>query len=154
MAARLDTVCKYICEQSGWSVTNLQLQKLVYMAQMVHMGLNDGARLTDTSFEAWDYGPVSPNLYHKVKAFGSQPIRDIFFDARRFKDDDDRKILLDDVCKDLLSLRPSELVNITHWEQGAWARNYVQGAKGVVIPDRDILKEYRDRVEQFGHKPS
>lgn len=146
MAARLDSVARYICETGNWRVSNLQLQKLIYMAQMVYMGENDGARLVDASFQAWDYGPVIPELYSKVRMFGSGAIRDVFFLARPFKEDDRRKLTLDEACENLLSKRPGELVDITHWPEGAWSKHYVQGVKGIEIPDGDIIAEYRRRV--------
>jgi len=67
-----------VCERSNWRVTNLAIQKILYLAHMGHMGENGGARLLASQFEAWDYGPVEPNLYHKVKFFGDGPIQDIF----------------------------------------------------------------------------
>lgn len=148
MAARLDSVCKYICDRGGWKVTNLQLQKLLYMAQMLHMGRFDGARLVEANFEAWDYGPVAPSLYHKVKMFGDTPIDDVFLAARPFKDDDHRRPIMDEVCDKLLSKRPGELVDITHWSEGAWAKNYVPGARGIPIPDDDIASEYHARLSR------
>jgi len=147
MAARLDSVCKYICERGRWKVTNLQLQKLIYMAQMLHMGRSDGERLADTGFEAWDYGPVSPALYHKVKMFGNTPVEDVFFEARNFKQDDPRRKILDEVCDGLLQKRPGELVDITHWSEGAWAKHYVPGNRYIPIPDDDIAVEYHARLK-------
>ncbi|MGU3388536.1 Panacea domain-containing protein [Methylobacterium sp. D53M] len=126
------------------------MQKLLYLAQMIHMGRNEGERLVDASFEAWDYGPVEPELYGKVRMFGSKPISNVFFEARRFKEDDERRIFLEEICRDLLPKRAGELVEITHWEGGAWAKHYVPGARGVTIPDRDIAREYGDRIRD-GH---
>ncbi len=146
MAARLESVAKFICERGRWRVTNLQLQKLIYMAQMMYLGRH-GARLADADFEAWDYGPVEPELYHKVKMFGSEPIEDVFLHARRFADDDPRRKTLIEVCDSLLRKRPGELVDITHWSGGAWAKHYVPGSRGISIPDRDITREYRDRLK-------
>jgi uncharacterized phage-associated protein len=150
MAARLDTVCRQICNLSDWRISNLQLQKILYLAQMYYMGRNNSRRLVDTFFEAWDYGPVAPDLYHKVKLFGSDPVEDIFYQARVFRDDDDRKLVLDEVCADLLKRTPGELVDLTHWEDGAWARHYRPGVKRIPIPDSDIYREYNDRVRRFG----
>jgi uncharacterized phage-associated protein len=150
MAARLDSVSKYICERGDWKVTNLQLQKVLYLAQMIHMGRADGERLAAASFEAWDYGPVAPALYRKVRMFGSSPIQDVFFEARSFTKTDPRRALLDEVCKDLLHLRPGELVEITHWDRGAWAQHYEPGVRGIKIPDNDIAAEYRKRLAD-GH---
>ena len=71
MTARLDSICKLICESGNWRVTNLQLQKLLYLAHMEYMGATDGQVLTDASFEAWDYGPVEPSVNRRVRMYGS-----------------------------------------------------------------------------------
>jgi len=118
MAARTDSVARYICRKAAWDITNLQLQKMLYLAQMFHMGRNNGERLMDAKFEAWDYGPVEPNVYHKVKVFGDGNIRDVFTEARRFEQDDPRRELLDDVCGKFLGYSAGDLVDITHWEKG------------------------------------
>jgi len=147
MAARTESVCKFICERGGWSVTNLQLQKLLYLAQMIYMGRHEGRKLFDGSFEAWDYGPVEPSIYRKVRMFGSSPISDVFFDARAFDETDDRHKFLVEICQELLPKRAGDLVEITHWDGGAWARYYVPGIRGIEIPDRDIAREYAARIE-------
>lgn len=146
MAARLDSVCKVICERGNWRISNLQLQKILYMIQMSYMGQHNGARLADADFEAWDYGPVEPTLYRRVRMFGSSPVEDVFSEARPFKEDDPRLAFINDACKQLLPLRPGQLVDITHWQQGAWAKNYVPGTRGITIPDKDIVEEYRARA--------
>lgn len=145
MAARLDSVARYICRKADWDITNLQLQKLLYLSQMFHMGRNNGEPLMDAKFEAWDYGPVEPSLYHRVKIFGSGNISDVFTEARRFGDDDPRRDLLDEVCNKFLEFSAGELVDITHWDEGAWAKHYVPRAKHIRIPDADIWREYRQR---------
>ena len=148
MAARPDSVCKYICTRGNWAVTNLQLQKILYLTQMVYMRRNNGDRLVDADFEAWDYGPVEPGVYRKVRMFGSSRIRDVFYHARTFREDDKRRSVMDEVCKDLLPLRPGELVEITHWGKGAWARYYEPGVRGIKIPGDAIIAEYKRRVEE------
>jgi len=150
MAARLDSVAKYLCRFSGWMLSNLQLQKIIYISQMEYMGENNGERLVDARFEAWDNGPVIPELYHKVKAFGASPVRDVFSEARRFREDDPRVHMLERICGALIDKRPAALIELTHWEHGAWAKNYVPGVKGLPIPDRDILAEFKERKRISG----
>ena len=145
MSARLDSVCKFICERGGWKVSNLQLQKILYIAQMLHMGRAGGQRLVDADFEAWDYGPVSPDLYRKVRMFGAAPIEDVFYGAREFPEGDSRRAELIKICDQLLPLRPGALVELTHSSIGAWAKNYVAGFRGIKIPDCDIVAEYNNR---------
>ena len=145
MAARMSSVAKYICEKSDWSVSNLQLQKLMYLAQMIHMGRHNGARLFEAGFEAWDYGPVIPDLYHKLKGYGADAVPSIFDNALAFKADDSRRQLMSDVCEKFLKFDAGQLVEITHWENGAWAKHYVPKARHIRIPDSDIWDEYKSR---------
>ena len=77
MSISVSAAAKRLCERSGWSLTNLKLQKLLYISHMFHLG-KTGEPLVNGHFEAWDYGPVSPFLYHKVKVFGSSPVENIF----------------------------------------------------------------------------
>jgi len=119
---------------------------------MFYLGI-EGERLADVSFEAWDYGPVAPTVYRQVRMFGSSPIKNVFFDARPFAPESKRRKLLSDSCRDLLPMKPGELVEITHWKNGAWAANYVPGVKGIQIPDNEISKEYQSRVRAEQIKP-
>ena len=42
---------------------------------------------------------------------------------------------------------PAELVAITHWDDGAWAKHYLPGVRGIKIPNSDIVNEYQDRLK-------
>ena len=56
------------------SMTQKKLQKLCYYAQAWCYALY-GYKLTDTTFEAWTHGPVSPALYNRFKDFGYNTIK-------------------------------------------------------------------------------
>jgi uncharacterized phage-associated protein len=51
----------------------MRLNKLLYFAQG-HALERFGKPLFSASFEAWDYGPVVPEIYHKYKYCGDNPI--------------------------------------------------------------------------------
>ena len=59
--------------QSLPSLTPLKLQKLIYYAHGWHLAIRN-APLIDEVIEAWEYGPVVPNVYHEFKKFGNRPI--------------------------------------------------------------------------------
>lgn len=144
MTISWNAAAKFVCERSSWQVTNLALQKILYISQMFYLG-KDNARLVNASFEAWDYGPVIPSLYHQVKAFGNKPIRNVFESGHDISKTAEGAFL-SDACDYLLTKNPGELVAITHWDEGAWAQHYQPGVKGIVIPDADIVREYRART--------
>lgn len=138
------TAARYICEGRDWSISNLELQKMLYLGQMLYLGEHQ-ERLIGGAFEAWDYGPVLPSVYREAKAYGSRPIR--FLAGASKIVDKDRRGVLDQVIDQLSNMSAGQLVSITHWKEGAWAKNYVPGVKGVMIPDRDIVEEYNRRLK-------
>lgn len=76
----VNEVGKYsIFDVANWflskeSMTHKKLQKLCYYAQAWCYALKR-YKLTDTTFEAWVHGPVSPALYERFKDFGYDTIR-------------------------------------------------------------------------------
>ena len=132
-----------ICEAGDWEFSNLAIQKLLYIAHMWRLGERDEPLICE-NFEAWDFGPVVPVLYHKVKAFGSRPVQNVFWSEDDISDSYEGNLLAD-VVAGLGRERTSKLVAITHWEEGAWAEHYVPGLRGVVIPNKSIKAEYERR---------
>ena len=133
---------RFIAVRAGWSRTNLELQKLIYIAHMIHVGVHE-APLVDGHFEAWELGPVHPTLYHHVKKFGASPVARIQCSDEPIEGTE--RSLMETTYDALVSKSSTELVAITHWEGGAWARNYVAGERHRIIPQKDILDEYRAR---------
>ena len=148
MAHSIYSVAKTFSEKTDWSLSNLELNKLAYLGQMVALGKSNGAKgLVKNAFEAWDYGPVSPALYHKAKSFGSGDVGNIFHQYQSLSDPSDLSVI-DEVLEAVGDRSPGQLVAITHWENGAWHKNYEPGQKGIIIPDEDILMEYKARANR------
>ena len=145
MSVSTFTAAKKICFIGDWGVTNLKLQKILYLAHMIYLG-RFKKPLIDETFEAWDYGPVLPSLYQKVKMFGSGPIEDIFYNSRLI-DSGEEASVLQEAAKFLIPKTAGELVAMTHWPQGAWANTYEKGIKGSVITNEKILEEYNARIQ-------
>lgn len=134
------SAAKTACEESGWKLTNLELQKLLYIAQMQFL-LDYDHPLIGQNFEAWTYGPVVPKLYHRVKQYGEKRIKDVFF-VRRNMELPNHKVIKR-VVKRLRGKSPGELVEITHRPGGAWDFYYDPKYKGIVIPNRFVKREAR-----------
>lgn len=139
-------VAGYIAKRANWQFSNLQLQKLVYLCQLFHMGHLDGRALFEEDFEAWEYGPVVPGLYHRLKVFGASPVAHYsglpvaeFLDCAGEK----AKNIVDQLIQIGLDATPGQLVGYTHRKDGAWEKNYT-GGHSAPITKSDILAEYHD----------
>lgn len=131
----------HMAVRSDWSLSNLKLQKLIYLSHMFYMGRQEGEPLVHGSFEAWDYGPVHPELYHKVKVYGSDPVKTILA-GPVLPPESSEAAILNEAYDALGNTRAGQLVNATHKKGGAWDINYIPGARRVIIPNSDILMEY------------
>lgn len=111
------------CIDEHQPITNLQLQKILYYIQrdFLHRG--------DTAFndviEAWQFGPVVPNVYYYYCGNGAMPI---FVSSKGATIFDSDKIYIDTIVEEKRQLDPWELVEETHKEGGAWAQIYNNGA--------------------------
>jgi len=148
MTVRVIDAARYLCELSGWQLSNLEIQKMLYLADMNFVGQGHG-RLLGEDFEAWDYGPVLPSLYHTCKAFGAKRVPNIFWGARDISGTPEASMLAL-AWENLRGQTAGQLVENTHWAKGAWTKRYVPGAKGNRISSDDMVDEYRNRVGQTG----
>jgi len=146
MSVSVLEAAKHLGRKSNWSLSNLELQKLIYIAHMLHLGRHESP-LVDGEFEAWDYGPVHPKLYHEAKAFGASPVANVFRTVPDLKEGTEKEVL-NETLNALGEARPAKLIAITHWQEGAWSKRYEPGSKGIKIPNNDILNEYNQRREK------
>jgi len=143
MAHSILQVAKTLGELSGFSHSNLELQKMSYIAEMLHLGRTNGQPLISQNFEAWDRGPVVPDLYQWAKMFGSGPVRNIFTRVVPVPPGTPAYTAINDAYQMMQGKSPWQMVAITHRKGGAWDRYYEPGRKGIVIPKSAILDEYR-----------
>ena len=152
MTVSVLSAAKRLGERSGWTLSNLEMQKMCYISHMFYIGKNEKHDpLVAGNFQAWDLGPVHPELYHAVKQCMSNPVPEYLMHP--YSDvpaDDSLGIRLLDAAP--MELRKYNLVIVTHWEKGAWYKNYHPGVRGIDIPNSDILQEYWERTN--GGRPA
>lgn len=129
-------------EESGWRLSPLEYQKILYVAQMIHLGQTKRPLFTD-SFEAWDFGPVVPSLYRQLKGFGNGFVTSVAA-ASTFVFGTSEAFAIDDAYTMTLHMSAGQLVSYTHRPGGAWEKFYEAGARGAVIPTSAILEEWRE----------
>ena len=141
------TVAKTVCSLSRGKVTNIQLQKLLYLMHMYYLG-QTGKPLVDETFEAWEYGPVLPSVYDRVFVFGADPIEyDMFYKHEVIPKEDKKAYeIINYFLSKLLCKKPSYLVALTHHKGGAWKKFYRKKVKNIKLPNKDIKIEYENIV--------
>ncbi len=151
MPMSADAVANYFIEKSQGGLTHMQLQKLVYIAH--GYALASGQPLIENPIEAWEYGPVIPALYHKLKHWGSGTVADVVRDplpggresVPRVAEHDQLRPILDKVYETYGKLTAFQLSTITHRPDTPWSRVAAGGAlrAGPRIPDAFIAEHYK-----------
>jgi len=133
------TVANFFIKSGHGEYSPLKIQKLIYISNLVHIR-RFKEKLVKEAFQAWEYGPVIPSLYHELKQYGRLHIRKPIECDDEIKLNDNQLALLKKVDEVFGNMTPSRLVSITHTQGGAWDKNYVPGA-ALNIADKDILEE-------------
>lgn len=141
---KAESIANYFIElaskQDESDLTNLKLQKLLYFAQGKFLAKN-GIPLFSEDIEAWGYGPVVKDVYHKFKKCGSFPIT-VF-------DTDEAEVLsanvksfIESIWQELgLKYSANYLVTLTHAQNTPWQKVYTPDKSSIVITE-DALKDY------------
>lgn len=61
-------------EEKDYGISNLKLQKILYLIQAYSL-IQTKKPCFSEDIEAWDFGPVIPEVYRKYKQFGSTDIQ-------------------------------------------------------------------------------
>lgn len=120
-----------IRSEGGKPLTVMQLIKLVYIADGWAMTLL-GKPLSKSDPQAWQYGPVYPEVYRSFKRFGPNPVSasatipgtDVAF-REEFSDDEEG--VLRRVVESYGALSAYQLSNLTHQPNTPWSRAYDRG---------------------------
>lgn len=119
-------------------ITNLKLNKLLYYAQGAFLA-RTGRTLFDVEIEAWDLGPVVPEVYRRYKVCGKMPIvsEGEYINTSSFAEDEMEVML--DVAREYGQYTGAKLVSITHRPNTPWSETRRLGDK-VISTNR--IKEY------------
>jgi uncharacterized phage-associated protein len=137
--------------ETGKSLTVMQLIKLVYIADGWAVALL-GKPLSKADPQAWQYGPVYPELYRAFKKFGSNPVTepakiagtDVPY-GEEFSSDEEgvMRAVVDGYGK----LSAYQLSNLTHQSETPWSKAFGNGAYSIIS-----LKEIEDHFASLKAK--
>ena len=155
---------EFIKKTNGNGLTQMQLQKLVYIAHGWNLAVFDEA-LVDSRLEAWERGPVYPILRGQIAHAGIHPVQSLIHekddDATSFFIKKDRgqviscslnsneKELIEWVFKHYGSLTGIALSNLTHQQGTPWHKVYSTVGRNAKIED-SLIKSYYIKLKNEG----
>lgn len=146
-----------IADAVGLSITNIDINKILYFAHASHL-VFFSKPLVNLNFEAWQFGPVMPVVYHQFKAHGAEPIstratimcaktgNDIVATYRGLGLDDSWLL---DIVEHYGNIPTRALVALSHEPGGAWDVVWNRNEPnrfGMAIPDRLIEQTFKGRL--------
>ncbi len=124
----------------------MQVLKLVYIAHGWMLALHEHPLIRDR-IEAWQYGPVIPLLYKKLRHFRSNPVKKIKVYKKEHLDSDEMAMIrmIYDLYGHLSALK---LSSITHKAGSPWDLTYERGSFGIPISNDLIQSHYESLMDE------
>lgn len=136
----VNVVAKYIinyCYSKKLPISNLKLQKLLYFVQAQFLVKKDYPCFPE-EIEAWDFGPVVPEIYRIYKKYGSSNLpksQDFILESVSEND----RILINSIIDKCALYSATQLVTITH-NQTPWLRAYQPYQSNIIT--KQSIKDY------------
>lgn len=130
-------IAKYIihkCTTDQHPISNLQLQKILYYIQKTF--LENGMIAFHNEIEAWQFGPVVPEVYYQFCGFGATSIRMLY----NISIQPEYMSIINPIIENKRCLDPWEMVEDTHKPGKAWDKIYNNGAGNHSVIPRELIK--------------
>lgn len=127
-------VAKYVIFYSNekkYDISNLKLQKILYFIQAEFL-VSENEPCFYEEIEAWNFGPVVPEVYHVYKIFGGSNIYIRNFNKDKILQKD--RELIEAMVDECAKYSPSRLVEITH-NQAPWKNAYIRGVNNIITKE-------------------
>lgn len=130
-------------------LTNMQLQKLVYIAHGYTLAILHEP-LVKQDIEAWRYGPVIRDLFDALRKYGSGFVTEFIPVQDRETLSEPQHSIIEAVEDAYSQYSGAQLSTITHEAGTPWANNYDEGSfwNSRPLPERDIETYYVDQLHE------
>jgi uncharacterized phage-associated protein len=134
-------------DHAGRSLTQMQLQKLVYLAHGISLAVLDRPLVID-QVEAWDYGPVYREMYKELRQYGADPVRaSIKTPVEGGGLVADEIASIDYVWRTFGDFPAFKLSALTHLPDTPWSKVYSELGASAPIPN-SAIKDYFHRIRR------
>lgn len=134
------------CINIGNPISNLKLQKILYLLNMTYLVNTKSMLIDDKLFEAWQYGPVIKEVYDKYSSYAASPI-----DAEQSFSEELPMENRDNILAKISTLsqtRAWDLVDISHKKGGPWDIVYKNGVGNHQAIKNSLLEDYANNIRK------
>ena len=129
---------------NGKNFTQMQLLKLVYIAHGWMLATSNHPLILN-QVEAWQYGPVIPELYHELKYNGAKPIERPILSGPSFFTAHEEQVI-EFTFKNYGNFSAFQLSDITHAPNTPWSQTF---GRREHIPDSLIANHYKELYQKY-----
>lgn len=144
------TIANYFIKSKSkfGQLTPMKILKLVYLADAWYMTLKNGEeKLVNEKVQAWDYGPVFPNLYRSIKTNGRVDLTEpLLYDKEETINVEDVGFL-EKVWEMYGQYNGITLSAMTHKKGTPWEKVYCKGCNSE-IPNDLIIDHYKPKLKE------
>lgn len=128
-----------LANQEALPIDPLKMMKLVYLCHGWSLAFRDDP-LIQEEVEAWQYGPVIPDLYHEIKKHRSSPIDSV--SAPIVELQSEQRAIIKSVFDAYKTLSGIQLSDLTHQSGTPWSDVWQSGKRSSTIPTSRIAAHF------------
>jgi uncharacterized phage-associated protein len=150
-------IANYFIKKSNYTVTPLQLIKIVYISYGYVLAILE-EKLFSEEIEAWQFGPVVPSIYHTFKHYKKESVSELsteitfddnfHFNEEIFTMDKENENyettiqILDKVWDSYKKYSGYELIDLTHKDNTPWSQVFKHNQHHIKLEDSAIKTYY------------
>lgn len=129
-------------EKDKKPITQLQVQKLMFLFEAFYMNVVDTESLYDCHFNAWTFGPVAIPLYKEYNKFGEYEIK-LSDEQKKIGENIDslKKEILNRVYEVFGGLTSRQLVDLTHMINSPWYETWMENGEHVIYGEKSYINK-------------
>jgi uncharacterized phage-associated protein len=147
-----------VAERENFKITNVSLNKITFFAHGWYLAFYDSP-LVDSLFEAWQYGPVHPQIHRQLKKFKNRQITQKLTRIDMMTGEDvvvipnltnEQREVIEKATGFYGKYSGSKLIRISHesgapWDQ-VWREANGKSSPGMIVPDELIRNFYKGKL--------
>lgn len=128
-----------LAEEQGRQLTNMQLQKLVYIANGFSLAINDRPIYFEDT-QAWQWGPVIPKLYKSLRKYGSSTVDEYLETEDKVINGSQEDEIIKAVFDNYGHYTGAQLSSLTHQQNTPWHETWNNRQFSVI--NHDVIKKH------------